>query len=114
MSVKLNQKALDHARDLIKANHYVKASDWSEAAPTAARENEKIERDGYEGYAKWFLAEKTEENEGTKGRYMFPYGDFSRVHRSGLAAAKQRAGEWGYDDVLKAADELMEMIPEPD
>ena len=113
MPVRLNKRGLDHARRLIDANHYVKDSDWGEAQPDADAENAKVERDGYDGFGEWHLAEDTGENEDTKGRYMFPFGDFDRLHRSALTAAKQRAGEWDYDDVLKAADELLEKIPDP-
>lgn len=114
MTVKLNQAGLDHARSLIEAHHYAKDSDWSEAQPKSDDENAKIGRDGYAGFAEWHLAEDTSENEDTKARYMFPYGDFRRLHRSALIAIKQRAGEWHYDDVLAAADELLEKVPDPD
>lgn len=114
MTVKLNQAGLDHARSLIEADHYVKDSDWSEAQPTSDDENAKIDRDGYPGFAEWHLAEDTSENEDTKARYMFPYGDFRRLHRAALIATKQRAGEWDYDDILAAADELLEKVPDPD
>lgn len=114
MSVKLNKPALDHARDLIEANHYVIDSDWSEAQPTTGDENDKIDRDGYSGFSEWHLAIDTDETEENKSRYMFPYGDFRRIHRSALIAIKQRAGEWDYDDVLDAADDLLSKIPEPD
>lgn len=43
---------------------------------------------------------------------MFPYGDFRRLYRSGLIAAKQRAGEWDHDDVEQAADRLLQDVPE--
>ena len=113
MSVTLNQKGLDHARRLVEAHHYVIDSDWGDAQPDSDAGNAEIERNGYEGYGAWHLAVRTEENEGTKGRYMFPFGDFRRVHRSALAAAKQRAGEWDYKDVLEAADALLSRIPDP-
>lgn len=111
MPVQLNSTARDHAQDLIDEDQYVKDSDWSEAQPSASDENDFIERNGWDAYAAWHLAEDTDENEQTKGRYAFPVGDFRRVHRSGLIAAKQRAGEWGHDDVEQAADALLADVP---
>jgi len=37
-------------------------------------------------------------------------GDFRKVHRDGLIAAKQRAAQNDYTDIEQAADELLEMI----
>ena len=113
MPVHVNKAGRKHARHLIDNDLYVKDSDWSDAQPSREEENDFIERNGWDEFAKWFLAENTDENKETKGRYMFPYGDFRRVHRSGLIAAKQRAGEWDYDDVEKLADELLDDVPEP-
>ena len=56
-----------------------------------------------------------EENEQTKGRHKFPFGDFESVHRSGLKAAKQRAGQYEYGDIEDAIDALLIQIDyEPD
>ncbi len=112
MPVQLNPAARDHARDLIDADQYVKDSDWSEAQPSAEDENDFLDRHGWDEYAQWHLAVDTDENEQTKGRYKFPVGDFRRVHRSGLVAAKQRAAEWDYADVEDAADALLADVPD--
>ena len=112
MPIRLNPAGRDHARQLVDAGQYVKDSDWSEAQPSTEDENDFLDRHGWGEYAKWHLAEDTDENEETKARYKFPYGDFRRVHRSGLVAAKQRAGEWDYDDVEAAADDLLADVPD--
>lgn len=114
MAIQPNPAGIDYASELIEKNQYVKDSDWSQAQPSPQDENDQLQRHGWAGFAQWHLAIDTDENEQTKGRYKFPYGDFRRVHRSGLIAAKQRAGEWDYDEVLKAADQLLEKVPEPD
>ena len=111
MPVQINPKGVDHARELVDAHQYVKDSDWSDAQPSTSDENAYLDAHGWDGYARWFLAEDTDENEQTKGRYKFPYGDFRRAHRSGLVAAKQRAGEWDYADVERAAERLLEDVP---
>ena len=111
MPVQVNRAGVEHARSLISDDQYVKDSDWSEARPSTDDENGVLDRGGWGEYAKWFLAEDTDEDEGTKARYKFPYGDFRRVHRSGLVAATQRAAEWDYDDVERAAARLLEGVP---
>jgi hypothetical protein len=64
-----------------------------------------------EAFAKWHLAYDTEASEETKSRYRFPFGDFRKLHRSALIAAKQRAGSEDYDEVQSAADKLLEKLP---
>ncbi len=111
MSIKVNRAGVEHAGSLIGSNQYVKDSDWSEAQPSTDDENDFLDRHDWEEYSRWFLAVDTDENPETKGHYMFPYGDFRRLHRSGLVAAKQRAAEWNHTEVEKAADNLLEDVP---
>ena len=113
MAIQKNKTGIDYAREMIQKNQYVKDSDWSKTQPSREDENNFLDRHNWTEYAKWHLAIDTDENEETKARYKFPYGDFRRVHRSGIIAAKQRAGEWDYEDILAAADELLEKLPEP-
>lgn len=114
MAIKANPTGIDYAKELIEKNEYVKDSDWGESQPSRERENDFIDRNGYEEFGKWHLAIDTEAGESTKSRYKFPYGDLQRVHRSGVIAAKQRAAEWDYKDVFEAADMLLELLPEPE
>ena len=44
----------------------------------------------------------------TKARYAFVYGDFRRVHRSGLIACQYRAAEWRHKQVELAAHDLLQ------
>jgi hypothetical protein len=112
MGTKLNRRGARKARELIGANQYVLESSWSEAKPSAEDENAFIERNGWKGYGDWHLGIDEDADEETKERYSFPYGDFRRVHRSGLIAAKQRAAQFDHDDVEKAADELLANLDE--
>jgi hypothetical protein len=114
MAIRLNQEAVEHAQNLIKGRQYERNSDWSEAQPSAEEENRFIDENGWEAFAKWHLACDTETNEGTKSRYKFPFGDFRKLHRSALIAAKQRAGCEDYDEVQRAADRLLENLPGED
>ncbi len=112
MAVKLNQKAFEHARSLIKGGRYVldNRDDWSEHQPTAAQENAYIEEHGFAEYARWYLGVDDEQPEDTKGRYKFPYGDFEKVHRCGLLAAESRAGQRKYSDIELAVAHLHGML----
>jgi hypothetical protein len=58
------------------------------------------------------LAVNEDEAQDQKERYDFPYGDFDKVHRSGLIPAQQRAGQYNHNEVEKAADELTAMSDE--
>ena len=112
MPVQTTHDAVEHARKLIKDGKYVVDSDWSESQPSAEDENKFLENHSWEEYSKWFLAKDTDDNQETKERHKFPYGDFKQVHRSGVIAAKQRAAQNDYHTVEKAADELLQLIDE--
>ena len=49
-------------------------------------------------------------NDGTKARYAFVFGDFRRLHRSGLIACHYRAAEWFHKDIELAAHELLQLL----
>jgi hypothetical protein len=112
MAVTLNEKAYEHAQNLIKDGMSVldDRDAWSEHQPSAEEENRFIDEHGYAEYARWYLGVDPAENEGTKGRYKFPYGDFERVHRCGVLAAESRAGQRKYIDVELALAHLHGML----
>lgn len=110
--MKLNQQAVDKAKEMIRKNQYVKDSEWSEAQPESDEGNKYLEQHGWEEYAQWHLGIHEDESKETKSRYGFPIGDFRRVHRSGLIAAKQRAAQNDYQEVEKAADSLLHLLDE--
>jgi hypothetical protein len=112
MSVKLNETAYEYAQELIRDGKYVldDRDDWSEHQPSADDENRFIEEHGWGEYAKWHLGVDDEENEETKGRYEFPYGDFEQVHRCGVISAESRAGQYKHDDIESAAAHLHGML----
>jgi hypothetical protein len=106
----VNKDAVAQARKLIDAGSYDDETEWSDAAPTTDDENAEIERHGYDGYGAWHLAVDPDASEETKGRYKFPYGDFSKVNRAALIHAKQRAAQNDHDAIEKAADELLQRL----
>ena len=106
----VNQAGVAHARQLIDAGEYDDTTEWSQAAPPAAEENEEREDEGQEGYAEWHLAVDPARGEGTKGRYRFPYGDFTKVNRAALVHAKQRASQNDHAEIERAADDLLQRL----
>ena len=112
MATKLNDQAYDHARNLIRDGRWVldQRDDWSEHRPTASQENSYLAKHGWSDYQKWYLAIDDDENEDTKARYKFPYGDFGRIHRCAVISAESRAGQYKHPDVEKAAQELLSML----
>ena len=109
---RLNHPAVTKARGLIDAGTYDDETEWSRAAPSADRENQEIERHGYDGYGAWHLAVDPDASAETKGRYAFPYGDFTRVNRAALIHAKQRAAQNDHDEIAAAADDLLRRLDE--
>ncbi len=107
---RVNRDGVAHARELIDAGTFDDRTEWSDAAPTTEDENAVIERDGYAAYGRWHLAVDEAASEDTKGRYRFPYGDFTKVNRAALIHAKQRATQNDHDDVANAADQLLQRL----
>jgi hypothetical protein len=112
MSVKLNRVAFEHAKELVTQGKVVvdERDAWSEDQPSTRQENDFIEAHGYEEYAKWHLGIDDEQQESTKKRYKFPYGDFKKVHRCAVLSAESRAGQYKHLDIERAAAHLHGMI----
>lgn len=104
----VNPAAVARARELIAARQYVLRSDWGDVQPRADDENAYLERHPWDEYAAWHLGLTDGASEATKARYAFVFGDFRRVHRSGLIACVYRAAEWRHKAVELAAHELLQ------
>jgi hypothetical protein len=109
-SYSVNEAGVAHARELIAKRQYVLTSDWGEVQPRAAQRTAYLERHGWEKYALWFLGLTDDAKEQTKARYAFIYGDFRRVHRSGIIACHYRAAEWRHKEIELAAHELLQLL----
>jgi hypothetical protein len=107
-----NDAAVARARELIEARQYVLDSDWGDAQPRADAQNDYVESHGWDDYARWHLGLTDGANDDTKARYAFVYGDFRRVHRSGLIACVYRASEWRHKAVELAAHDLLQLLDE--
>jgi hypothetical protein len=106
----LNRSAVARARRLIDARQYVLDSDWGEVQPTAEDENRYLRTHSWDEFAQWHLGLTEGASDETKARYAFVYGDFRRVHRTGLIACVYRASEWRHKDVELAAHELLQRL----
>ena len=60
------------------------------------------------GIREWHLGLTDGATDGTKARYAFVYGDFRRIHRTGLIACVYRAAEWRHKDIEVAAHHLLQ------
>lgn len=106
----VNRDAVARARELIDAHQYVLRSDWQSVRPRAADQNAFLDRHSWEDYAAWHLGLTDAARDETKARYAFVYGDFRRVHRSGLIACVYRASEWRHKEVELTAHELLQHL----
>jgi hypothetical protein len=109
-SYTVNRAAVARARKLIDAHQYVLDSDWGSVQPGADDENAYLESHSWDDYAEWCLGLTEGATDETKSRYAFVYGDFRRLHRSGLIACQYRAAEWRHKEVELAAHDLLQHL----
>jgi hypothetical protein len=109
-SYTVNRAAVARARKLIDARQYVLDSEWGSVQPRADDENAYLESHPWDDYAEWFLGLTEGATDETKSRYAFVYGDFRRLHRSGLIACQYRAAEWRHKEVELAAHDLLQHL----
>jgi hypothetical protein len=109
-SYSVNKAAVAHARRLIDARQYVLDSDWGEVQPRAEDQNRFLESHSWDEYAEWHLGLTDGATDETKARYAFVYGDFRRVHRTGLIACVYRASEWRHKAIELAAHDLLQHL----
>jgi hypothetical protein len=98
-SYTVNRRGVAQARQLIKTKRYALNSSWGDVQPKAAEENAFLKEHSWQEYAGWFLGLTEGPADQTKARYAFVYGDFRRLHRSGLIACLYRAAVGGNEIV---------------
>jgi hypothetical protein len=69
-----------------------------------------LESHSWDEYGEWHLGLTEGAADYTKARYGFVYGDFRRLHRTGLIACVYRASEWLHKDVELAAHDLLQYL----
>jgi len=109
-SYSANPRAVARAKRLIEGRQYVLQSDWGDVQPTAESENAFLDSHSWDEFAEWHLGLTEGASDETKARYAFVYGDFRRLHRSGLIAAQYRAAEWRHKEIELAAHELLQLL----
>jgi hypothetical protein len=87
-------------------------SEWGEVQPTADVENDFLDSHSWEEYASWHLGLTDGATEETKARFAFVYGDFRRIHRTGLIACHYRAAEWRHKEIELVAHDLLQLLDE--
>src|SRR6476661_1248618 len=107
-SYTVNRRAVSNARRLIDAGRVVPDSDWGEAQPGADEENRYLKSHTWNEYAAWHLGLTDGANDETKARHAFVFGDFERIHRSGIIACHFRAAEYRHKAVELAAHRLLQ------
>jgi hypothetical protein len=106
----VNPAGLEHAIELIDARQYVLDSQWGDVQPKADQENAYLEKHSWDEYAEWFLGLTEGAKDGTKARCAFVFGDFRRIHRSGIIACHYRAAEWRHKEIELAAHDLLQRL----
>ena len=109
-SYTVNRRAVAQARKLIAADRYVLNSDRGDVQPKAEDENAFLEDHPWPEYAGWLLGLTEGAADETKARHAFVYGDFRRLHLSGLIACLYRAAEWRHKEVERAAYRLLQEL----
>jgi hypothetical protein len=109
-SYTVNRRAVAHARELIERRQYVVRSEWGEVQPRAADQDAYLASHTWDDYAAWHLGLTEGASDETKGRYAFVFGDFRRIHRSGLIACHYRAAEWEHKEIEVAAHQLLQVL----
>ena len=95
---------------VIDARQYVLNSDWGERQPNAETQNTFLASHSWGEYARWHLGLTDGARDETKARYGFVYGDFRRIHRSGIIACHYRAAEWRHKEIELAAHDLLQVL----
>lgn len=109
-SYTVNRRGVSQARKLIRTKRYVLSSDWGSVQPKAADQNAFLKEHSWDEYSGWFLGLTEGAPDETKARFAFVFGDFRRLHRSGLIACLYRAAEWRHTEVMRAAFRLLEEL----
>ena len=108
----VNERAVAKARQLIRSRQYVLDSDWGDVQPKAEAENAFLASRSWHEYGEWHLGLTEGASDETKSRYAFVYGDFRRLHRTGLIACHYRAAEWRHKEIELAAHDLLQLLDE--
>jgi hypothetical protein len=112
MSIILNKQAYEHAVEIIKDGLEVEhdVSNWEEVKPTPDEQVRHLNTHSLDEYGLWFLGIDTDADKDDKSKFLYPYGDFSVLHKSALIVAEQQATQKHHHEIKVAAQKLLAMI----
>jgi len=110
MALVVNQDGLEQAIDLVKKAEFRLNSVWNENRPSDAAEDRYIAEHGLDAFARWHLAVDTDAQDGSKGRYVLPYGDFRSLHSTSVEQIRRQAELSGQSGIVHAADEILDLL----
>lgn len=100
----LHRAAADYLLKQVEDGKWALNTQWVSNAPTPEQAETYRQQHGDDALRLWYLA--TDE----AGQPALPAGDFNRVHRSGVVAAKRLAERAGAPDIVEAADEILDLF----
>ena len=112
MAIKLNKAAYDHAIAIIKNGLEVEhdTNNWNEVKATRDEENRYLITHTLDEYGLWFLGIDTDADPNDRSKFVYPFGDFSVLHKSALLAAEKQATQDGDQEIKQAVSQLLAMI----
>jgi hypothetical protein len=78
--------------------------------PAAKDETAWLAKHGWSEYSQWHLGIDRKASDEANGRFEFPMGDYSKVHRCAVIAMESRAAQYGHRDIAKASTQLLTLI----
>ncbi len=108
--MEVNYQAVEKAKQLIDEGMYRINIPWRDVQPSENAGQKYLDQNGLDAYGQWFLAIDPNVSETSPERYLFPYGDFKAVQRTGIIAAKQNAVQSQDADLEAAADEILDLF----
>ena len=110
MAIKLHRAGFDNAVKLIKAHEFETFPDWDEEKPTQTEIDEFMRSHYMKEYGLWFLGTDDKYSAEVKEHYVYPHGDLKEVQLCALEDSLENAEKSGHEDIMNAAQELLDMI----
>lgn len=111
MAIKLNKVGFDNAAAIIKNGLEVEHdTKWESVKPTRDEQARFIETHDLDEYGSWFLGIDADKDPKSITKFVFPFGDFSVLHKSALIVAEKEATKLNAAEIKAAAQKLLDMI----
>lgn len=112
MSIELNKSGYERAITIIKDELEVEhdSNNWDEVAPTEDEVIRYLNAHSLAEYGSWFLGVDTDADANDKSKFVYPFGDFSVLHKSALLRIQKDAEQHHHSEIAAAVKRLLEMI----